>query len=124
MVQLLHAVTVVILFLGLSGCTVHAQFQVFRGDEVLNLTLLSDLEKLTIAAKSGETHVLELNQEVQAAVVQEGVSLNIDCLPWLNQTDPDLDEYMIRWTFIQLDEFGNVQGELIIMFALSLFNDD
>ena len=125
MVQLLHAVTVVILFLGLSRCSVNAQFEVFRGDEALrNLTLLSDLEKLAIAAITGETHVLELNQEVQAAVVQEGVSLNIDCLPWLSQVDPDLDEYMIRWTFIQLDEFGNVEGELISMFALSLFNND
>ena len=113
MVQLLHAVTVVILFLDLSRCSVNTQFEVFRGDEALrNLTLLSDPEKLAIAAKTGETHVLELNQEVQAAVVQEGVSLNIDCLPWLNQTDPDLDEYMIRWTFIQLDKFGNVEGEL------------
>ena len=106
--------TAVLLFiLGLYSA-INAQFQVFTGDEARNLQLLSDPERLAVAALNGETHVVELNEDFQAAVVQEGVSLNIDCLPWLNQNP---DGYMIRWTFIQLDEFGNVQGELIIVFC-------
>ena len=88
------------------------------------LQLLPELEKLAVAAKTGETHILQLTEAVQGAVVQEDVTLNIDCLPWLeqiqnqfeqnqleqNQLEQDSDAYMIRWSFIQLDEFGDVQG--------------
>lgn len=99
------------------GTFVHAQFTVFRGAENLTrLQLLSDQEKLAVAAKTGETHILRLTEEVQGAVVQEDVTLNIDCLPWLlqqqNQELPEQPpiEYTIQWSFIQLDEFGNVEG--------------
>lgn len=99
------------------GTSIHAQFTIFRGAENLTrLQLLPDLEKLTVAAKTGETHILRLTEEVQGAVVQEDVTLNIDCLPWLLQQqslEPPEQlpvQYTIRWSFIQLDEFGNVEG--------------
>ena len=88
--------------------SIHAQFTVIRGlENVTNLQQLSDLELLAIAAKNGETHIIELTDAVQGAVVQEDVTLSIDCLPWLLQNPAG---YMIRWTFVQLDEFGNVRG--------------
>ena len=110
--------TVLLLLLCVFRTSVHAQFEVFSGDERLAmLQLLSDLEKLAVAAKTGETHILELTEAVQGAVVQQDVTLNIDCLPWLqrnrlelNQLEQNPDELTIRWSFIQLDEFGNVQG--------------
>ena len=99
------------------GTFVHAQFTVFRGAENLTrLQLLSDREKLAVAAKTGETHILRLTEEVQGAVIQEDVTLNIDCLPWLlqqqNLETPEQPpvQYTIQWSFIQLDEFGNVEG--------------
>ena len=99
---------VLLLLLCVCGTTVHAQFRVIRGAEnVTMLQLLPDSERLAIAAKTGETHILELTSAVQGAVVQEDVTLNIDCLPWLLQNP---EGSMIRWTFIQLDEFGNVEG--------------
>ena len=104
-----------LLFLCAFGTSTHAQFMVFRGDENLtSLQLLSDIEKLAVAAKSGETHILRLTDAVQGAVVQEDVTLNIDCLPWLMQrVAQNAVQNMIRWTFIQLDEFGQVEGILI-----------
>lgn len=88
--------------------SIHAQFKVFRGfEDVEKLQRLSDLEMLMIAAKNGETHILELTDAFQAAVVQENVTLSIDCLPRLLQNPTG---YMIRWKFSQLDEFGNLQG--------------
>jgi hypothetical protein len=112
--------TVLLLLLCISqfGSFVHAQFTVFRGaDNLTRLQLLPEQERLEIAAKTGETHILRLTEEVQGAVVQEDVTLNIDCLPWLLQQqilEQPLEqppvEYTIRWSFIQLDEFGNVEG--------------
>lgn len=112
---------VLLLLLCVFGTSIHAQFEVFRGDERLAmLQLLPDVEKLAVAAKTGETHILQLTEAVQGAVVQEDVTLNIDCLPWFeqnleqnleqNQLEQNSDAYMIQWSFIQLDEFGNVQG--------------
>ena len=112
--------TVFLLFIAVFGTfTVHAQFSVFRGTQ--NVTLLqnlTDLEKLAVAAKSGETHILELTSDVQAAVVQEDVTLNIDCLPWLLQNP---DGFVIRWSFIQLDEFGNVASTYLIRFPANSY---
>ena len=106
--------TVILLLLCVFGTfTVHAQFTVFRGTNVSVLQNLTGLERLAIAAKRGETHILELTNDVQAAVVQELVTINIDCLPWLLQNP---DGSVIRWSFIQLDEFGNVASMYLIKF--------
>ena len=105
-----------LLLLCVLATSVHSQFTVFRGLENLTtLQQLPDREKLAVAAKIGETHILRLTEAVQGAVVQEDVTLNIDCLPWLMQRLQQVPEqppehFMIRWSFIQLDEFGNVQG--------------
>ena len=99
-----QATSAVLLLIGLLGSTVRAQFRVFSGAEKGELERLSDPEKLQVAARTGETHLIRLTNDSQSAVAQEGVNLN-DCLPFLQQTFP---EGSIRWTFIQLDEFGNV----------------
>ena len=104
--------------LGLCGLTaVHAQFRVFRGGELNQLKLLSGLERLQVAARSGETQIIELTEAAQGAVVQESVSVNIDCLPWLNQNPAGS---MIRWTLVQLDEFGNEKGSNTLCALLNL----
>ena len=98
----------VLILLSLCGlATVQAQFRVLTSDELEQLPFLTDKEKLLIAARTGEMHIVELSEMFQGAVVQEDVTLSIDCLPWLQQNP---EGSMIRWTFIQLDEFGNVEG--------------
>ena len=105
------AVLQTVVLLLCCGRFVHGQFMVFRGDEVSELELLSDLERLEVAARTGDTQIIELTEASQGAVVQETVSINIDCLPWLNQNPGGS---MIRWTVVQLDEFGKEKGGLIM----------
>lgn len=97
----------ILLLFCLCEHTILAQFRLFRGDETSQLQLLTDLERLEVAARSGETHVVELTEAAQGGVVQGDVFLNIDCLPWLNQNP---EGSVIRWLFIQLDANGNVKG--------------
>lgn len=100
----------VVLFLsGLCGYGALAQFVVFRGDEVSQLLNLTKVERLEVAARSGETHLVELTEPTQGGAVQGDVSLNIDCLPWLEQNS---EGSVASWFFIQLDECGNVRGNL------------
>lgn len=98
----------VLLFLSLCGHGALAQFMVFRGDyEVSQLENLTNLERLEVAARSGEEHIVELTEATQGGVVQGDVSISIDCLPWFNQSSEGSE---IRWFFIQLDESGNIRG--------------
>ena len=96
----------VLLLLGLCTHSVHAHFKVFRGDEVQQLEAFSDIERLAVAANVGEAHVVELIGSSQAGVVQEDVSISIDCLPLLSQRSMN----SLKWTFVQLDEFGEISG--------------
>ena len=84
----------------------NSTFRVFRGSDESQLDGFTPKEKLAIAAKAGETQVVRLTGASQSAVVQEDVSLSLDCLPWLDQ----FPNGSIRWYFIQLDEFGNIEG--------------
>ena len=111
-----QATSAVLLLIGLLGSTVRAQFRVFSGAEKGELERLSDPEKLQVAARTGETHLIRLTNDSQSAVAQEGVNLNIDCLPFLEQFPGG----SIQWTFIQLDEFGNVQGNELHIIRLTL----
>ena len=69
------------------------------------MKLLSYPQRLSIAAKSGESYIVELTKNSQCAVTQENVNLNVDCLPWLNQ----FPEGSIHWNYIQLYDIGNTE---------------
>ena len=101
------ASTVAILF-AMCGNAVDAQFRVFRGDEENELSVLTDRERLEVAARTGGMFTIEITGPSQAAVVQEEVTINLDCLPWLLQNP---DDYVIRWTVVALDEFGEPTSE-------------
>ena len=96
-------------FSGLHGHGALAQFVLFRGDEVSQLQNLTKVERFEVAAKSGETHIVELTEDTQGGVVQSDVSINIDCLPWLKQNSEGAEA---SWFIVQLDESGNVRGNL------------
>ena len=72
------------------------------------MKLLSYPERLSIAAKSGESYTLQLTEVSQSAVTQENVNLNIDCLPWLSK----FPEGSVHWSFIQLYDLGNTEFKL------------
>ena len=90
------------------GFIVNGGFRVFRGKSEQELVLLSDKERLTNAAKSGEFHVVELTEASQSGVTQENVNLNLDCLPWLLR----YPNGSISWKVILLDEFENIRGNI------------
>ena len=110
-----QATAVLLLIIGLFG-TIRAQeqeqLQVFTGAQERELELLSDPEMLAVAARTGEVHIIELTGASQSAVAQEGVNLNIDCLPWLRRFPGG----SIQWLVIQLNEFGEVRGEQCCVF--------
>lgn len=62
-------------------------------------------ERSFIAAKHGESHIVRLTGSSQCAVTQENVSLNIDCLYWLNQ----FPEGSVHWNFIQLYDIESTE---------------
>ena len=113
MVTPAQAVLIIIILLYLCGHSVYAQFKVFRGDEVEQVLILSDVERLVVAAKTGEAHTVELTDSYQAGVVQEDVSISIDCLPLLRQRSlSSRSMTSLKWTFVQLNEFGETVGKL------------
>ena len=69
----------------------------------------SDLEKLRIAAKTGESHIVNITDSVSSKLVfaQERVTLSLDCLPllqWIRQNQNG--NLTIQWFFQQLSETG------------------
>ena len=79
-------------------------FQVFRtGSELREFQQFSARERLDSSLRFPGAAVLELTGASQAATVQEGVSLNIDCFPWLQRFPGG----SIQWYSTQLDEFGD-----------------
>ena len=103
------AVLPLLVFSLLSSQQVKCQqsgFRVFRTDaELQEFEQLSARERLDAALLFPGVEMLEITRENQAATVQEGTSLYIDCLPWLQQFQPNGS---IQWYSIQLDEYGNV----------------
>ena len=82
-------------------------FRVFGGlgreAEVEEYNGFSDSERLEFAAKSGEAVIIRMTGDSQIATVQEGSSVSIDCLPWLQQFPGG----SIQWFRLQLDYDGN-----------------
>ena len=89
-------------------------FRVFRTEaELEEFKQLNPRERLDSALKFPASAILQLTGANQAATVQEGVTLDIDCLPWL-QLFPEGSS--IQWYSTLLDEIGNAIG----MYALFL----
>ena len=80
-------------------------FRVIRSGDESSLKLLSYPERLSIAAKRGESHIVRLTEISQSAVTQENVNLNVDCLPWLNK----FPEGSVHWYFVQLYDVDNTE---------------
>ena len=94
---------------GRVNCALWSQgFRVFRTEaELEEFKQLNPRERLDTALKFPASEILEITGANQAATVQEGVSLNIDCLPWL-QLFPEGSS--IQWYSTLLDEIGNPIG--------------
>ena len=79
-------------------------FRVFRTEsELREFEQLNARQRLDTALLFPATEILEITGANQAATVQEDVSLNIDCLPWLQRFPGG----SIQWFSLQLDEFGD-----------------
>ena len=82
-------------------------FRVFRTEaELQEFERFSARERLDAALLFPATEILEITGANQAATMQEGVNLNIDCLPWLQQ----FPRGSIQWYSLQLDEFGMIKS--------------
>ena len=80
-------------------------FRVYRTEaELREFEQLSPQERLERALVFPGAEIVEITGANQAATVQEGVSLYLDCSPWLQQFPGG----SIQWYSLQLDEFGNI----------------
>ena len=92
-------------FFGLNS--VQCEFRVFRSDaELLEYEQFNEQQRLDVALKYPGTEIVELTEDTQTATVQKGVSVNLDCLPWLQK----FPNGSIQWSYITLDYFGNIVG--------------
>ena len=111
-----RTVSVAVLLLVFSLQEVKCQqfgFRVFRTEaELREFKQLSERERFDAALLYPGAEILEITGENQAATVQEGTSLYIDCLPWLQQFQPNGS---IQWYSIELDLNGNVLGDITIL---------
>ena len=67
----------------------------------------SDPEKLEIAAKTGEHHIIDITNDsrLHLAFAQERVAINLDCLPLLQRIGQNNNgEFKILWSFIQFND--------------------
>ena len=77
-------------------------FRVFRtGAELREFQQFTARERLDNALMFPGTAILEITGASQAATIQEGTSLYIDCLPWLQRFRGG----SIQWRLTLLDEF-------------------
>ena len=91
-------------------CSAAQGFRVFHDPDVQDIgsRLPPDsLQRLSFAAKTGESHIVRMTRSSQLGIAQEGASINLDCQPWLS---PFPDGSSVRWRFIQLDQLGNPLG--------------
>ena len=101
--------TLLLIFCFLGQHLVQCQFRVFRSDEEQReYEQLNDQQRLAVALQYPDAGIVELIGDTQTATVQDGVSLSVDCLPWLQK----FTNGSIEWSYIQLDDFGNILGKL------------
>ena len=94
------------------GASENSNFTVISGStNTLNTTLsASDQEKLKIAAKTGESHTVNITDNVSLKLIfsQERVAISLDCLPWLQRIKRNRNgELKIQWYYRQLTETGH-----------------
>lgn len=109
-------IAVAVLMLTLATCIANAEgknsnFTIITGTtSQLNTALAaSDPEKLKIAAKTGESHIVNITSEVTSKLIfaQERVALSLDCLPLLRRIGRNQNgKLAIQWFFQQLSETG------------------
>ena len=85
------------------------KFKVFTGKEEENLKLGQNPKLLPFAASTGEVANIPINESSQTGIVQEGVFVSMNCLPWLNRFPGGT----IQWSLVRLDSSGNI-GESCI----------
>jgi hypothetical protein len=90
---------------------------IFRESEESLLEEYSDRELLDVAAKYNTWHIVSLTTPSQTAVSQQGTTILVDCLPWLNRCH--LQNGTIQWKYIQLDHYGNpAYGQPILIIIM------
>ena len=79
------------------------QYTPITGEQQSQLELRQHPSLLSLAARMGELVQMELTTSQQTAIVQEGVVVYMDCLPWLSMF-PDSSAL---WYIQDIDESGN-----------------
>ena len=75
------------------------------GAQLQDLELEQNPELLPLAA-TNESIFIEITSAQSAAIVKEGVNVNMDCLPWLSLFLDRGGNGSIRWLMLQRDENG------------------
>ena len=79
------------------------QYTPITGEQQSQLELRQHPSLLSLAARTGELVQMELTTSQQTAIVQEGVVVYMDCLPWLSMFPGS----SALWYVQDIDESGN-----------------
>lgn len=101
----MHVLTL-LTFLAAGIAASQSVFRQLSASEWEEIELRHDPELLTTAARTGESVNIVLNASLIGALVQEGVNVNIDCLPWLQ----DYPGGTIHWerSLFQINSTGHI----------------
>ena len=80
-------------------------FKQLSAEELSVLELAQNPKLLEISARPGEHVIVNINESSQGAVVQDGVNVVLNCLPWLNKFPGGL----VRWYFCQYLGIDNIE---------------
>ena len=96
------SIKVLLLLLVLAVTSVAGQYRPITGAEERRLRLRQDPELLALAARTGVSIIIVIDVPSTTAIAQEGVNVNMDCLPWLD----GFPGGSIQWSRIPLDLEG------------------
>lgn len=85
-----------------AATSVLGQFRTITGAEERALELAQDPALLELAARTGESVLIVIDGPSTTAIVQEGVNVNITCLPWLQRFHGG----SIQWSRLPLESDG------------------
>ena len=99
---IMASIKVLLLLQVLAVTSVVGQYRPITGAEERRLRLRQDPELLALAARTGESIIIVIDGPSTTAIAQEGVNVNMDCLPWLDRFPGG----SIQWSRIPLDLKG------------------
>ena len=113
--------TILAVFCIAGAAIAQSSFRVLSEAELAELDLGQSAELLSVAARTGESVVVRMDEVSQGAVVQDGVVVVVDCSPLLGQF-PGHTIQWYRYLYIDLDHTQLIGPQLQLPSELNVPN--